>query len=233
MERYKKLYHVHRYNYYDPELEKSLLKDGGNLWYTIYRNMGWNKIEKYSRDGYIEYILNIPSQCFTSEVADNDRNKNKILVLTNENILNYNKFYPNTNPRTEGTKLRDNYAGVDAHGTWNDVLDKDQTFLQKESVDLVNKGSPSGVIWRFKGLYEMGMNVVRAHEEIPSEIKPSKEDHEHSMKLLYESNKDKYYLLSDGKRSKNKKRKKKIKFRGSIRKKTKKRSYKKKLSRSS
>lgn len=143
-------------------------------------------------------------------------------------------MYPDTNPREEGTKLRDNYAGVDAHGTWNDVLDKDRTFFNNESVELVNGGGSSGVIWRFEGLYEKGMNVERAHTEIPSKIKPSKEDREHSLKLLDEStNKDEYYLLSDGKRSKNKKRKKKIKFRGSIRKKTKKRSYKKKLSRSS
>lgn len=88
--RYKKLYHVHEYNgYYDPELETHL-EDDENLWYTIYRNIGWNQVLKGSPDGYIEYILNIPSECFTSEVTDNDTNKNKILVI---NKRKYFKLY--------------------------------------------------------------------------------------------------------------------------------------------
>ena len=234
METYKKLYHVHRYEDHNPELEKDRnLKDDNTLWYTIYRNMGWNKIEKWSRDGYIEYILNIPKECFTSEVRDDDTNKDKILVLTKDNISDYSELYRKTNPRTEDTELRKNYAGVDAHGTWKDLSD-DDPFFKNESVDLVNKGAPSGVIWRFTGLYDKGMKVESADTEIPSTTKPTTDDYNNSLELLESNkNKDKHYLLSeDGKRSKNK-RKKKIKFRGSIRKKTKKRSYKKKLSRSS
>ena len=129
-------FHIH-IGHSPPDLQRSL-EEGKMLWYSTHADHGWNLFWKQIEpNGYTNFEITIPDSMVTTSLVPNPT---KLFKLTRANYKKFSEMYDVTRTSYNLEQLKQDFAGIDAN---------DESLSRTNAFFAINKGPPSGVLWRF------------------------------------------------------------------------------------